>query len=64
VLVLTRKVGESVLIGHAIRVTVTAVRGGKVRLGIDAPEEVPVDRPEVRKMRDEFAGAVGVAHAG
>lgn len=51
-LVLSRKVGEQIVLGENIRVTVVGVRGGKVRLGITAPGEVPVHREEVyREIR-------------
>jgi carbon storage regulator len=46
-LALTRKVGESIVIGDGIRVTVVAVDNGQVRLGIDAPRNVAVHRSEV-----------------
>lgn len=46
-LVLTRKANQSITIGHEIRVTVLEIRGGQVRLGIDAPRETPVNRTEV-----------------
>ena len=46
-LVLTRKPNQSVMIGDDIEVTVLAVMGDKVRLGIQAPREVPVFRDEV-----------------
>ena len=46
-LVLTRKLNQSVMIGDDIEVTVLAVMGDKVRLGIEAPREVPVFRDEV-----------------
>jgi carbon storage regulator len=61
VLVLTRKVGESILIGDNIRVTITQVKGDKVRIGIDAPAAVPVDRQEVHERRRDFADLIGVA---
>ena len=44
--VLTRKIGEVIVIGGGIRVTVVEVQGGKVRLGIDAPGDVAVDDEE------------------
>jgi carbon storage regulator len=47
VLVLTRRVGESVVVGHDIVVTVLEVRGDVVRVGIDAPRDVQVHRQEV-----------------
>lgn len=46
-LVLTRKTAESIQIGDEISITVLEVRGNQVRLGIDAPREVPVHRREV-----------------
>lgn len=46
-LVLSRKKNEMVMIGNDIRLVVVEIRGDKVRLGIDAPVEVPVHRREV-----------------
>ena len=46
-LVLTRKVNESIVIGHDITVTVVDIRGDKIRLGIKAPKDVSVHRREV-----------------
>jgi carbon storage regulator len=46
-LVLTRRVGETLVINGGIRVTVLAVNGGKVRLGFEAPPSVTVLREEV-----------------
>ena len=46
-LVLTRKKNESIIIGDSISIMVIEIRGDKVRLGIDAPREVPVHRQEV-----------------
>jgi carbon storage regulator len=48
-LVLSRKVGESILIGESIRVTVVQANNGNIRLGIDAPPEVIVLREELTK---------------
>ncbi len=50
-LVLQRKIGEEIVIADNIRVTVVSVRGGHVRLGIDAPPEVPVFRQELLAAR-------------
>jgi carbon storage regulator len=47
VLVLGRRVGEGIMIGHDIKVTVLVVAGDKVRIGIDAPPNVQVHREEV-----------------
>lgn len=46
-LVLSRKVGERIRIGDAVTVTVVRVSGGGVRLGIEAPPELPVIREEL-----------------
>ena len=55
-LVLSRLKNESILIGPNIVVTVVAVEGGKVRLGIDAPKNVQILRDEVdRRMKAERA---------
>ena len=53
-LVLTRRIGEEIVIDGNIRVIVTAIKGDKVRLGITAPPSVPVDRKEVHERRSEF----------
>lgn len=54
-LVLTRSVGEKIVIDGNIEVTVVAVNGNKVRVGIEAPAYVRVDRQEVHQRRAEFA---------
>ncbi|HLJ92842.1 MAG TPA: carbon storage regulator CsrA [Gemmataceae bacterium] len=51
-LVLTRRVGEVIVINGDIRVTVAAVRGERVRIGIAAPKFVQVDREEVYERRE------------
>jgi carbon storage regulator len=55
VLVLTRKVGEEITIDHHIRVTVVAVQGDRVRVGITAPREARVDRREIHERRKQSA---------
>ena len=59
-LVLTRKVGQEIIIGDKIRITVTQVKGDRVRIGIDAPTDVSVDRQEIHERRREFAELVGI----
>lgn len=44
---LSRNVGETICVGDNIRLTVVDIKDGKVRLGIEAPKEVPVHRQEV-----------------
>ncbi|MDX2418981.1 MAG: carbon storage regulator CsrA [Xanthomonadales bacterium] len=46
-LLLTRKVGEKLKIGDDVTVSVLGVKGGQIRIGIDAPRNVKVDREEV-----------------
>jgi carbon storage regulator len=62
-LILTRRAGEALRIGDDIEVTVMAVNGSQVRIGINAPRNVAVDREEIaeRKRRDRAGGgAAGV----
>ncbi|HEX4759864.1 MAG TPA: carbon storage regulator CsrA [Thermoleophilaceae bacterium] len=60
-LVLTRKSNQSIMIGDDIEVSVLAIMGEKVRIGIDAPRSVPVFRKEVyveiQQERDDEAKA-------
>ena len=46
-LILTRKVGESMVIGNDITVTVMGVKGSHIRIGISAPKEISVHREEI-----------------
>jgi carbon storage regulator len=50
-LVLTRRVGEEIVIANEIRVVVLSVKGEQVRLGVSAPRHVCVDRQEVHERR-------------
>ncbi len=52
-LVLSRKKNESIVIDGNIVITVVEVRGDKVRIGIEAPSEVPVTRPEAKNKRPQ-----------
>lgn len=58
-LVLTRKTGEGIIIGDDIRITVVELKGGGVRIGIDAPREMKVHRQEVfDKIKQENKEAI------
>lgn len=46
-LVLTRREGESLIIDGDIKVTVLSVKGGQVRVGIEAPQDIPIHRQEL-----------------
>jgi carbon storage regulator len=68
-LVLSRQRDESIVIGDNIVITIVDIRGDKVRLGIEAPNEVPVHRQEVfeaiqREHRRSGTPAGGVASKG
>lgn len=63
-LVLTRKLGESIVIGNHVRVTVLDMQGKQIRLGIEAPTEVSVHRGEVyERIEAENKAAAETQHA-
>jgi carbon storage regulator len=57
-LILTRRVGETVMIGNDVTVTVLGVKGNQVRVGVNAPRDVAVHREEIfeRIKREEQEG--------
>ncbi len=56
-LILTRRIGESVYIGDEVHLTVLGVRGTQVRIGINAPKDIPVHREEIyHKIRHAQTG--------
>jgi len=52
-LILTRRPDEVVVIGNDIRVRVMAVNGNQVRIGIDAPKDIEVDREEIHDRKQQ-----------
>lgn len=60
-LVLTRKRRESIMIADEIEVSVLSISGDKVRIGIEAPREIPVFRKEIYVEIERQSGAVGRA---
>jgi carbon storage regulator CsrA len=63
VLILTRKIGESVLIGDNVRVTILEIRGKQIRVGIDAPTDIVVLREEIyQRLAQDNLQAAAFAH--
>ena len=60
-LILPRRVGEAVMIGDEVTVTVLGVKGNQVRVGVSAPKDVSVHREEIyeRIQREEKGDAAG-----
>lgn len=58
-LILTRRVGETLKIGHDITVVVLGVQGNQVRVGIEAPREVQVHREEIYERIQRERGGSG-----
>ena len=56
-LILTRRVGEALMIGDDVSITVLGIKGNQVRLGIEAPRSIAVHREEIfRRIKREHAG--------
>jgi carbon storage regulator len=53
-LILTRRLGETIVINGDISITVVAVKGNRVRIGVTAPKDMTVDRQEIHERRSEF----------
>lgn len=62
-LILTRRIGETLIIGDDVNITVLGVKGNQVRLGINAPKDVSVHREEIYlRIQQEKQGTETVEH--
>ena len=52
-LLLTRRIGETIIIGDDVKITVVEVNGGQVKIGIDAPREISIVREEIAGKFDK-----------
>lgn len=62
-LILTRKIGESLLIGDDVEITVLSIRGSQVKLGVKAPKEISVHREEIYQRIKALAEEAGSSAA-
>ena len=64
-LILTRRVGESLMIGDDVNVTVLGIKGNQVRIGVNAPKEVAVHREEIyQRIQEENESGNKVVNGG
>ena len=64
-LILTRRVGETLMVGDNVTVTVLGVKGNQVRIGVNAPKDVAVHREEIYdRIRKESEGDNAAAKSG
>jgi carbon storage regulator len=62
-LILTRRAGETVMIGNDVTITVLGVKGNQVRIGINAPKDIAVHREEIYERIQSEKSGDSVAHS-
>lgn len=62
-LILTRRIGETVMIGNDVTVTILGIKGNQVRVGVNAPKEIAVHREEIYERIKREAQGGGAARA-
>ena len=60
-LILTRRIGETLMVGDDVTVTVLGVKGNQVRIGVNAPKEVAVHREEIYQRKKKEKSGDGAA---
>jgi carbon storage regulator CsrA len=60
-LVLSRKINEQIVIGDSIQITVVSIRGNQVRIGFEAPPDVPIFREELHVLHGQHALSVNTS---
>lgn len=62
-LILTRRIGETLMVGDDVTITVLGVKGNQVRIGVNAPKEVAVHREEIyQRIQKEKGGEAPARH--